>query len=337
MPVLSGTEPWSRRLGWDRGRSIDRHLIDAFIVHHAGDMRGKVLEIGDAGYVRRLGGPAISRVDVLNGAEGSDPDITLVGDLQTGAGVPEDAFDLIVLTQTLHLLFDFRGAVASARRALREGGVVLATLPGIAQVGQDDMEAWGEYWRFTSKAAERLFAEQFGPENVEVSVAGSASATSAFLYGLSVEEFPAPALEQRQPSCELVVCVRAKRGAHDRPAHRAPTNGEVGRALPTASSPGGERAGSGAWSRLGGEPAPRPLKRHTAIERPFNTAFVARSANDLRGRVLEIGGGQYAGPHSERLDSLEVVRLGRRRSLRGFDSRGPRGARRRSLRLRRRV
>lgn len=303
MPVLSGTEPWSRRLGWDRGRSIDRHLIDAFIGHHAMDMRGRVLEIGDAGYVRRFGGPAISRVDVLNGAEGSDPDITLVGDLQTGAGVPEDAFDLIVLTQTLHLLFDFRGAVASAHRALREGGVVLATLPGIAQVGQDDMEAWGEYWRFTSEAAERLFSDQFGAEHVEVSVAGNVRAASAFLYGLAIEEMPLSTLERRDPGCEQVVCIRAQKIPDQPPPVQS---GVTDEALPRRPRAGGAGPSS-VWNRVGGPPAARPVERDTAIERHFFTALVARWADDLRGQVLEIGAGGYAQPHSDRLESLEII------------------------------
>ena len=62
------------------------------------------------------------------------PEATIVADLADAAHIPADAFDCIILTQTLHLIFDVRAAVATVRRILAPGGVVLATVPGISQV-----------------------------------------------------------------------------------------------------------------------------------------------------------------------------------------------------------
>ena len=49
--------------------------------------------------------------DVLYAAEGH-PDATVVGDLTTGAGIPEAAYDCFICTQTLQFIYDIRAAVS---------------------------------------------------------------------------------------------------------------------------------------------------------------------------------------------------------------------------------
>ena len=85
-----------------------------------------MLEIGDNSYTLRFGGAEVTRSDVLH-VDDSNPHATIVGDLADGGALPEAAFDCIVLTQTLHLLFDLRGAVAHLHRMLAPGGALLAT------------------------------------------------------------------------------------------------------------------------------------------------------------------------------------------------------------------
>ena len=71
------------------------------------------------------------------------------------------------MTQTLLVIFDFRAAIANCYRALKPGGVLLATFPGISQISRYDMDRWGDYWRFTDLSARRLFEEVFpasGPD-----------------------------------------------------------------------------------------------------------------------------------------------------------------------------
>ena len=45
MGQISRMKPLSRGYGWDRGTPIDRHYIERFLASHAGDIRGRVLEI----------------------------------------------------------------------------------------------------------------------------------------------------------------------------------------------------------------------------------------------------------------------------------------------------
>jgi hypothetical protein len=45
--ISGGLQPVSREFGFDRGRPVDRHYIEAFLAERAGDIHGRVLEVGD--------------------------------------------------------------------------------------------------------------------------------------------------------------------------------------------------------------------------------------------------------------------------------------------------
>lgn len=201
--------PLSRHFGFERGQPVDRHFIEMFLARQAADIQGRVLEVGDDAYTRRYGGDRVARRDVLHVQEGH-PQTTFVGDLADGANLPSDAFDCIILTQTLHLIFDLRAAVATLYRILKPGGIVLATAPGISQVhGGQWADTW--YWSVTPAAARRLFAEAFDGGEVEIGSHGNVLAASAFLYGLSREELSAAELAANDPMYPLIVTVRARK------------------------------------------------------------------------------------------------------------------------------
>jgi SAM-dependent methyltransferase len=210
---LRRTTPISAGFGYHRGEPIDRYYIESFLTSHAADIRGRVLEIGDATYTRRFGGDRVTRSDVLHAVEGN-PDATIVGDLESGRNLPAGAFDCIILTQTLLCLYNVRAAIANAKRALAPGGVLLATVPGISQVSRYDMDRWGDYWRFTSKAVRRLFAEAFGDEaNVKVQTYGNVLAAIGLLHGLDRGELREEELAAVDPDYEVIIGVRAVRAA----------------------------------------------------------------------------------------------------------------------------
>jgi hypothetical protein len=71
--------PISRHFGYERGMPIDRYYIEQFLAEHAGDIRGRVLEIGDDSYTRQFGGDQVTVRDVLHVTEGN-PLATFVGD-----------------------------------------------------------------------------------------------------------------------------------------------------------------------------------------------------------------------------------------------------------------
>jgi ubiquinone/menaquinone biosynthesis C-methylase UbiE len=131
-----------------------------------------------------------------------------VGDLTCADFIPSDTFDCVILTQTLHLIYDVRAALKTLYRILKPGGVLLATFPGISQISNDRWrESW--YWAFTNLSARRLFEEIFPSANVRVEVCGNVLAAIAFLHGLAVEELRQEELEYRDPHYEVSILVRA--------------------------------------------------------------------------------------------------------------------------------
>ena len=208
-------EPVSRTFGFERGKPVDRWYIERFLAEHSADVRGRVLEVAESTYTGWYGGDDVTTSDVLYAAEGN-ADATVVGDLTTGAGIPEEAYDCFICTQTLQVIYDIRAAVAGTRRLLAPGGVLLATLPGISQISREDNRDWGDWWRFTARSAQRLFADVYGEEHVQVRQHGNVHAAAAFLYGLAAEDLDLSALESTDPDFHLVMTVRAVRASSER-------------------------------------------------------------------------------------------------------------------------
>ncbi|HEX8272971.1 MAG TPA: methyltransferase domain-containing protein [Longimicrobiaceae bacterium] len=208
---LRRTTPVSRYFGYDRGQPVDRFYVEGFLERRRADVRGRVMEIGDDTYTRRFGGERVTRSDVLH-VHAGNPRATLVGDLASGEGIPFDAFDCMVLTQTLHLVFDVRAAVRTVHRALRPGGVLLVTVPGISQVEKGE---WGAswYWGLTPRSLRRALEERFAPEEVETETHGNALSACAFLYGLAAEELRREELEHADPAYPVTVAARARKAA----------------------------------------------------------------------------------------------------------------------------
>lgn len=202
--------PVGRLFGLDRGQSIDRYYIEGFLERHSEDIRGHVLEVADAGYTRRFGGERVVRSDVLHAVEGN-PQASIVGDLATGEGIPEDTFDCLILTQTLPFIYEVRNAIACSYRALKPGGVVLATFPGVSQISRHDMDRWGDYWRFTDLSARRLFEEVFPSANVTVEIHGNVLAAVGYLHGLAAEELKPHELDHKDADYQVSIAIRAVR------------------------------------------------------------------------------------------------------------------------------
>jgi SAM-dependent methyltransferase len=208
--TLDRLTPIDRDFGFDRGQPIDRHYIETFLGKRGAppaDIRGRVLEVGGSEYADRFG-DSIERVDVLD-VDLDNPQATIVSDLSEGEGIPSEAFECVICTQTLLLIYDVGAAVRTIHRALAPGGVALVTVPGISQVCRPRGGSWIDYWRFTSASAERLFADVFGTAQVSIEAFGNVLTSAAFLYGLAVEDLDPSALETHDPDYELLIAIRA--------------------------------------------------------------------------------------------------------------------------------
>nr|WP_231134161.1 glycosyltransferase [Motilibacter deserti] len=204
---LASTEPVSRFFGFDRGLPVDRYYIEGFLAENAENVGGRVLEVGDSSYTLRFGGDRVTRADVLN-VDAAMPGTTFAADLADAPELPSEAFDCVVLTQTLHLVYDMAAAVRTLHRILRPGGTVLATVPGISPVSADRWaETW--YWSLTPLSARLLFEEAFEPDLVEVRQWGNVLSAVAFVEGLSAQELRPQELDRVDPQYPVTVAVRA--------------------------------------------------------------------------------------------------------------------------------
>jgi|SRR5689334_612239 len=202
------TRPLSESWGFDRGTPIDRFYIEEFLAGNRDVIRGRVLEIRSSAYTDRFGSAVAGR-DVLD-IDATNPNATLVADLTATEDLPEARFDCFILTQTLQFVFDVRAAIAGARRMLRPGGTLLATVPSVSRIapryGQET-----DFWRFTPASCRRLFGDVFGADHVMVEPLGNVGAAVAFLRGAAVEEVPSSVLRANDADFPVIVAVRAVR------------------------------------------------------------------------------------------------------------------------------
>jgi glycosyltransferase involved in cell wall biosynthesis len=206
---LRRVTPISPSFGFDRGLPVDRYYIERFLARNASEIVGRVLEVGDNEYTRRFGGSRVTCSDVLHVSAGN-PRATFVGDVTDPGVLPDHAFNCIIFTQTLQLIYDVRAAVVQLHRALAPGGALLVTAPGISQI---DRGEWGKtwFWSFTPAAIERLFGDVFGPDEVRVQRYGNVFAATAFLQGLAVEELDLSDLDPIDRAYPVIVAMRARK------------------------------------------------------------------------------------------------------------------------------
>src|SRR5262249_12564217 len=179
-------QPISSEWGFNLGTPIDRLFIETFLQKHADDVRGRVLEVADNNYTVRFGGERVTRSDVLHVDPNASGAMSIV-DLATAEHIKSNLFDCIILTQTLHLIFDLHAAVRTLERILKPGGVLLLTVPGISQVGYRE---WGDTWHLSMTVASvtRLLTECFPPSAVHVESCGNVFTAVALLQGLSLQD-----------------------------------------------------------------------------------------------------------------------------------------------------
>lgn len=194
----------------DRGQSVDRYYIESFLDRHRADIRGRVMEFGDTTYIDRFGDDRVTRKDVFSYVPAGDA--TIVGDLTKPAGLPAAAFDCIICTQTVQMIYDIRTAVRTLCDMLKPGGVLLLTTDGTARIGRHlDIDGWGEYWHLTPQGATSLFEDAWRGE-ADVQAWGNVLAAVCVLHGISADEMAHDELEYRDRSYPVTITVRAVKG-----------------------------------------------------------------------------------------------------------------------------
>jgi hypothetical protein len=206
---LRVVKPISNVFGFDRGLPIDRYYIEKFLSQNAQLIKGNVLEIGDNYYTKKFGGN-ISTSEILHYSN-ENKSATIIGDLTKKETLPENRIDCFICTQTFNFIYDFKKAIEGAHYLLKSNSVLLATLAGVCQISQYDMDRWGDYWRFTTASALKMFEEIFGEGNVEISSYGNVLSSVAFMHGLAAEELNKNELDAFDKNYQIIVTVVAKK------------------------------------------------------------------------------------------------------------------------------
>ncbi len=199
--------PFSVEFGYDRGGPIDRYYIENFLESEMENIKGRVLEIGDNDYTIRFGRSKVIQSDILH-IDSSNANATFIGDLSTATNLPENSFDCIVLTQTLHLIYKYTQALENCYRILKPGGTLLLTVPGISHIAQDQ---WGEYWlwSFTKNSLIKMLSEIFSDKSITVKTFGNVWVASAFLYGMGLPEISKENMDYHDPHYQVIITAKA--------------------------------------------------------------------------------------------------------------------------------
>lgn len=208
---LRRVTPVSASFGMERGRPIDRYYIEAFLEANAADIKGRTLELGDPFYIEKYGQGRVTQPEILHYVEGN-PLATIVADLTDAPHIESDSFDCIIFTQTLQMIWDMKAALTTLHRILKPGGVLLLTTSGISKIGRRlGRDDWGEYWRLTAPAVERLAEELFPGSDAKVMSYGNVLSANAYLQGLALEELEPAELDYVDPDFEVIVAARIRK------------------------------------------------------------------------------------------------------------------------------
>ncbi|HEY0055292.1 MAG TPA: methyltransferase domain-containing protein [Pedobacter sp.] len=204
---LDRTSPLSKQFGYDRGGPVDRYYIENFLERHRGLIKGRVLEIGDNEYTLRYGGANVQQSDILH-INDRNPKATFIGDLSNAPILPDNTFDCVVLTQTLHLIFNHLQALQTCYRVLKPGGTLLLTVPGISHIDQGEWkDIW--LWSYTQSSIKRMLSEMFLKENIETQVHGNVLVATAFLYGMGLPELKKSQMDETDPHYQVIITASA--------------------------------------------------------------------------------------------------------------------------------
>ena len=180
-----GLQPITDDWGFSRGHPVDRHYIESFLMRHAGDIRGAVLEVGDRGYTQRFGEGRVTTSDVLD-VQADNAAATYVADLRDATSVPSDTFDCFILTQVLVLIRETPRSVArdfpdleTRRRCTNYGP---GDLPDQFRPAEADGWSWSSY---PATLRWLLSKANFERDTLTVEAFGNLRTTVAFLAGLA--------------------------------------------------------------------------------------------------------------------------------------------------------
>lgn len=203
-------KPISRVFGSERGKAVDRFYIEKFLSENADCIKGVVLEVLNNNYTLKYGGNKVKE-SVISHVRGWGKN-TVLCNFETGEGVRNERYDCIICTQTLQYIYDLKAAITNIYGMLKNGGTALITVPGIKPLCEYDNHNWGEYWSFTENSIKRICNEVCDEGNIEISQYGNVKISTAYLYGVCVEELSESDFDYVDPQYPFLICAKIVKG-----------------------------------------------------------------------------------------------------------------------------
>lgn len=200
--------PISRRFGGEFGKPIDRWYIEQFLRENIDKIHGCVAEFADDRYTKYFG-KNIERSYIMH-VDGWGENV-IKANLVTGEGIIDELLDCMICTQTIQFIFDIDAAVKNIVRSLKRGGYALITAHGISQISLYDYRNWGEYWRFTPMALEKLFRKNCDNVEVNIRAYGNVKAAMAMLYGLCADDLSIEDFDYNDEQFPVIIAISVKK------------------------------------------------------------------------------------------------------------------------------
>jgi SAM-dependent methyltransferase len=200
-------EPVDPNWGFGRGTPVDRWYIDRFVAQHAHDVRGRVLEVMAATYADQHA-DASTRVEILD-IDAANPEATILADLADAGSLPRDAFDCVILTQTLQYVEDTDAALANVWQTLAPGGVLLLSVPTISK-GPPHW-ATPDRWRLLPAGLLTTLHRTCPSPECEVMGFGNLVVALAALLGVAAEELRSEELARHDSDFIVITCARVRK------------------------------------------------------------------------------------------------------------------------------
>ncbi len=200
---LRRTAPFSAVFGFERGTPVDRYYLHRFLSAHRDHIAGDVLEVQTTSYTERFG-RGVRRADSFDLAAEFSPthlcDFAHCEDV-----IPSASYDCLLLPNTLPHFRELDLALAQARRIVRPGGTILASVAGLIPLTGDAPE----YSRLTPDGWRDRLAFAWRGASIDVNGHGNCLAAIASQLGLVTEELSAPELgvhDARYPVLITIAC-----------------------------------------------------------------------------------------------------------------------------------
>ncbi len=191
-----------------QGNAIYYYYTERFLGNNANRIQGLVLEAGGYRYAERYGRNSVSKVDVLLLKSPSVPVGKNIVTLDDADRIPSHTYDCIILPQILQYTYDIKASLITLYRILKQGGVLLATVPGISRNIKEGHDT-NRFWSFTTLSAHRLCEEVFPTSHISVRSYGNVMTAAALMHGMMAKELKPRQLNFNDPLYQVVIAIRA--------------------------------------------------------------------------------------------------------------------------------